>query len=169
MCRLAGTDSCCGCLLRTCFCGRDSKEGGRAGSGFRFGIRDVVRRFFARRCVWCCSRRLFPSGSLLFLFPERAVEVDDENLRIRVQIDILIVRQIADARHVFARFVDVRPAKLFVECGNLVIGMCMVVADFFGRLRQGTVGQTGDCGQFVTVALRTGKADVGMRISGDCL
>ena len=57
----------------------------------------------------------FPSGSFLFLFSERAVEIDDENLRIRVQIDILVVRQIADARHVFARFVDVRLAKLFVE------------------------------------------------------
>ena len=73
------------------------------------------------------------------------------------------MRQIADARHVFARFVDVRLAKLFVECGNLVVGMSMVVTDFLGRLRQGAVGQTGDCGQFVTVSLRTGKADVGMR------
>ena len=53
--------------------------------------------------------------NFLFLFSERAVEIDDENLRIRVQIDILVVRQIADARHVFARFVDVRLAKLFVE------------------------------------------------------
>ena len=80
----------------------------------------------------------FRPGVFFFFFLwRRAVEVDDENLRIRAQIDILIVRQIADARHVFARFVDVRLAKLFVECGNLVVGMRMVVADLFGRLRQG--------------------------------
>lgn len=145
------------------------KKEGEQGTTVALRIIDVVRRLLVRRFFCGYSGRLFPSGSFLFLFSERAVEIDDENLRIRVQIDILVVRQIADARHVFARFIDVRLAKLFVECSNLVVGMRMVVADLFGRLRQGAIGQAGDCGQFVTVALRTGKADVGMRISGDCL
>ena len=75
--------------------------------------------------------------------------------------------QIADACHVFARFVDVRLAKLLIECCNLVVSVGMIVAHFFGRLWQSAVGQTGLHGQFVAIAFRAGETDVSERISGD--
>ena len=116
MCRLAGTDSCCGCLLRICFCDRDSKEGGRVGNDFRFEDKRCCPKAFGMEVFLWLFRKTFSVREFFFFFSLRgAVEVDDKNLRIRVQIDILIVRQVADACHVFARFVDVRLAKLFVE------------------------------------------------------
>ena len=119
------------------------KEESKQGAAFALGIRDVVRRLFAPGGICRCCGSLFPSGSFLFLLSERTVEVDNQKLRGGIQVGVFIMGQIADACHVFARFVDVRLAKLLVECRNLVVSVGMVVAYFFGRLRQGAVGQAG--------------------------
>ena len=59
MCKLAGTDSCCGCLLRTCFCDRDSKEGGRAGNDFRFEDKRCCPKAFGTEVFLWLFRKTF--------------------------------------------------------------------------------------------------------------
>lgn len=145
------------------------EQGGKQGAAFAGGVADMVRRPAGGVPDGFLHGAFLPSRRPLGLLPEGKGRIDDEHLRVGVEVDFVIVGQVAEARHVLAGFVEAGVAELLVEGGYLVVGMGMIVPHLVGRLGQAAVGKAGAHGDFAAAAARAAEADVGVRTAFYCV